>query len=764
MAKTIQNGGEGHPKRKNTEVSYHLGMAHYRFSANGALAKTVFVLTKFPARFLEFIGPGGRYMRSNSQPGDGHASTSGPRPEFWGTILQRGGEELRVEKISDRLTTRLQSSLAVTALQQQIAPLAVRAVASGQLVEWHLPAERLETVLAWLRQHPAVQFASHVYCLQASPRTWVYLTAEMMVQFVPGTSPRAIAQTLTRLGLSVEKPLATIPTAFIVTVTSAAQENPVKLANRLMQMPSVMAAEPNVVVETSTLYRPRDDRYPQQWHLFHRGGSMLAAGSHIDVEKAWDITRGSRSVVIAVSDDGFDLDHPDLQGTGKLVAPIDLKDNDAVPLPLKQDENHGTAVAGLAVGEENGSGIVGVAPGCSFMPIRTTGFVDDASIERLFEEAMRRGAAIISCSWSPASNYFSLTTRQKNAITRAATEGRNGKGCVVIFSAGNANRPLSGSVEENRWPQNALRGLTKWLNGFAVHPDVIAVAASTSLGTKAAYSNWGDHIAVAAPSNNGTPSMALPQVGSVPTGPELLQPTPGLGMVTSDRTQTAGYDTSSYTTTFGGTSSACPVVAGVVGLMLSINPDLTAQEVREILQMTTDKIVDRSTDPQLGLQYGTYDANGHSRWFGYGKVNAYKAVREAQRRAFSNRRVSQVINERNGKGVAIPDNRSTGASSSLSIRQSGRIADLSINVKLEHEFLGDITLVLKAPTGQTVLLQGRTLGSKTELQHTYTLANTPALVAMIGQTAQGTWHLQAIDHAPGATGKLLHWELTLGLD
>ena len=60
---------------------------------------------------------------------------------------------------------------------------------------------------------------------------------------------------------------------------------------------------------------------------------MLAAESHIKVENAWDITRGSRSVVIAVSDDGFDLDHPDLQGVGKLVAPIDLEDGDAVPLP-----------------------------------------------------------------------------------------------------------------------------------------------------------------------------------------------------------------------------------------------------------------------------------------------------------------------------------------------------------------------------------------------------------------------------------------------
>ena len=639
----------------------------------------------------------------------------------------------------------------------------MQAVASGQLVEWQLSEEQLDTTLTWLRQRPEVQFASHVYRLEDSPRTWVYLTSEIMVQFVQGTAPSVIDQLLRSLGLTVEKSLASIPTAFIVRVTAAAVENPIKLANRLLHQPAVMAAEPNVVVETGALYRPRDDRYSQQWHLSHRGGPQLASGSHIYAEEAWNITRGSRSVVIAVSDDGFDLDHPDLQGMGKLVAPIDLKDQDAVPLPLKQDENHGTAVAGLAIGEENGSGIVGVAPGCSFLPIRNTGFVDDATIERLFEEAMRRGADIITCSWAPASNYFPLTTRQQNAITRAATEGRNGKGCVIVFSAGNANRPLSGSVNETRWPQNALSGLTKWLQGFAIHPDVIAVAASTSLGTKAAYSNWGDHISVTAPSNNAPPSMALARLGAVPTGPELMQPTPGLGMVTSDRTQRAGYDVGNYTTTFGGTSSACPVVAGVAGLMLSVNPHLTAREVREILQSTADKIVDRSIDPQLGLHYGTYDGNGHSRWFGYGKVNAFKAVKAAQRRAFQNRRVEQVITEQNSTKLSIPDNHPIGVTDSLDIRQNHRVEDVQVNIHLQHEYLGDISITLVAPSGSAVLLQGRTLGVKTDLNHTYTLSNAPALWVMLGQPAQGSWRLKVVDHAPGATGTLLSWGLTLGL-
>ncbi len=690
-------------------------------------------------------------------------SGSGPDRNLQGEILQRGGEELLLQKVPTRFTTRLTAPTALDSVRQRLNPIAVRAVAGGQLVEWQVAEAALESTLALARRDPRVRFASHVYRLANSPQTWVYLTEQLTVQFAPDTSAQAIEQILSGLGLAIEKPLTGIPNTYVLSVTAVAIENPIKLANRLMALGTVLAAEPNLAIETGGLYRPTDERYPQQWHLFHSGGATLAAGSHISAEAAWDITRGARSVVIAVSDDGFDLNHPDLQGVGKLVAPLDLQDKDAVPLPTKQNENHGTAVAGLAVGEENTIGIVGVAPGCAFLPIRTTGFIDDASIEQLFNEAVRRGADVIVCSWSPAANYFPLTLRQTNALTQAATTGRDGKGCVIVFSAGNANRPVSGTVNETQWPQNALSGPTKWLSGFAIHPDVLAVSASTSLATKAAYSNWGEHIAVAAPSNNAPPSMALPQVGSVPTGPPLNQYLPGLGMVTSDRTQGAGYSGDDYTNTFGGTSSSCPVVAGVAALILSVNPNLTAQQVREILQTTADKIVDRTADPQLGLQYGTYNASGHSQWFGYGKVNAAAAVREAQRRAFAGRRVDRVVAQQNSTAQAIPDNRPGGIESSVAIAATGTVTDLQVDVTLDHEFLGDVSLSLIAPSGGTVTIQGRTLGRRTELRQTYSLATTPVLMRLIGHPAQGTWRLRVVDSAPGATGTLVSWGLTLGV-
>ncbi|MFM7372717.1 MAG: S8 family serine peptidase, partial [Sphaerospermopsis kisseleviana] len=195
--------------------------------------------------------------------------------------------------------------------------------------------------------------------------------------------------------------------------------------------------------------------------------------------------------------------------------------------------------------------------------------------------------------------YFPLSLRQKAAITRAATQGRNGKGCVIVFAAGNANRPIDGTINEQNWPKNILQGKTAWLSGFAVHPDVIAVSASTSLNKKAAYSNWGENISVCAPSNNAPPGMWFQETGFVYTQPTINTSLLGLGMFTTDQLGAAGYNPGNFTNNFGGTSSATPVVAGIAALILSVNPDLTAQQVNRILQETTDKIVDPEPDPQL---------------------------------------------------------------------------------------------------------------------------------------------------------------------
>jgi len=698
-------------------------------------------------------------------PVDPTQAGKGVLPGLEGTVLQRGGEELLLNKVTDRLTICLRDADAAAALAEQWQPQQARDITpqatqvQDVIIEWQLPSNRLDEVLSALRTDESVVYASHVYQPEASPGTYAYVANQLTVQFADGVAIAQIESIACTFGIIRTQALGDSSNTYCFKVGPTARQNPLKIANELVRQPQVLLAEPNIIMAIAPLYRPTDTRYPEQWHLYHRGGRNLVPGSHVFAEKAWDITRGSRSITIAVTDDGFDLSHSDLQGAGKIVAPRDLKNRDSLPTPA-QNENHGTAVAGVALAEETGEGVVGIAPGCSLMPIQTTGYLDDTSIEQLFDWAINQGADIISCSWSAASTYFPLSRRMSSAINKAATKGRGGKGCVVVFSAGNANRPVEGKVEESGWPRNLLRGLTSWLSGFAIHPDVITVSACTSLNRKAAYSNWGRHISVAAPSNNAPPSMSLSE-GTFDTGPPIRQSLPGRVVLTSDRTGSAGYTSDDYTG-FGGTSSACPLVAGVAGLMLSVNPDLTARDVKQLLQRTADKIIDKNPDPQLGQNYGTYDRHGHSFWFGHGKVNAYEAVKGALA-ASPDRTLQNTLSAQNNTPFSIPDNDPRGIFSPVTVSQRGQLQDIKVFIQAAHEFLSDVSFTLISPQGQKILIQGRTLGRQTRLQRTYSFVSTPALRRLLTKEVAGRWQLQVIDHVPGSVGQLKRWELRLGI-
>jgi subtilisin family serine protease len=699
-----------------------------------------------------------------------------------GIVLQRGGEELLLEKLDDRFTlcpddpqVKVQEILHPdhSSWPEGLEIIAQTPIATTNLIEIQVNPRDLEAALAAARSHPQIRFASHVYHLSQDPETVVYVRDQVTAQFAAQVSPDQIQTITESLGLYQPQSIRGMARTFCFRVGIMAQENPIKLANRLQTHAEVLLAETNVIIRHHHCYRPQDDRYPQQWYLQNQGGLGQSEQAHIDIERAWDISRGDRAIVIAVTDDSIDLNHPDFQGSGKIVAPRDLADQDFLPLPELTTDNHGTAVAGVAVAEENGRGIVGVAPDCALMPIRTTGFLDDESIETLFHWATDHGAAVMCCSWGPGALRFPLSLRQRAAITEAATMGRGGKGCVIVFAAGNFNRPLNATTHEAGWPDNALGGETTWLNGFAIHPDVITVSACTSLAQKAAYSNWGAEIFISAPSNNGPPVIWLPQTGFIQTPPAITTGLRGNGVVTTDRTGDLGYTPSDFTDTFGGTSSAAPVVAGVVGLILSVNPQLTVREVKDILRQTADKIVDPEPDPQLQLRLGTYENDGHSPWFGYGKVNAFRAVQAAQQRLKSPAPAQRQVKQVSLASLSIPDPGTI--SSELVVTETGQLQTIAVEVAIDHEFLGDLEIWLIAPSQAPnhspnhspnhppILLQDRTLGRQTRLQQTYTLETTPTLRYLLDQPIQGTWILQVRDWVPKHTGILNQWTLHLGV-
>lgn len=684
-------------------------------------------------------------------------------PQQQGLILQRGQAELLLRKLDDRLTVAFRNPDVdlleiVPGLMYRPLPLLRK---DFQMQEVILPPEDLETVLASARASDEILFASHVYQLAYSLDSFVYLTNQITIQFEKKLSDNEYRGFGDRHGLNLLRPVLGLDNTFLYELTKNAAVNPIKLANQLQTLPGVNLAEANVILpqESLSVTLPKEPLFKDQWYLHAPDPNHPEKPQGMDVVGAWALTKGDRSVVVAVADDAIDINHPDFQGEGKIVAPYDFANHDFVPSPDHNQESHGTACAGLAVAEETGAGIIGVAPECALMPLKTTGYIDDDSIEALFHWAVENGADVISCSWNAAAINFPLSLRQSAAIHYAATEGRDGKGCVVVFAAGNANRPLDGVIYERGWHNDMLYGPTAWLNGYATHPDAIAVGACTSQNRKAIYSNWGSEISVCAPSNNAPPLMWFAEHGLLPTAPEVQEDLAGLGILSTDAMGELGYSDGHVTQDFGGTSAACPLVAGVAALMLSINPMLSAAEVKSILETTADKITDPRRDRQLGLQLGTYDAQGHSRWFGYGKVNARKAVQAANNQFVDVEEPQFFAEETNDLEMDIPDGDSSGITSVVSFAEVGRIKDVEITVEIEHAYLGDVDVYLRAPHGKVFMVQNRTLGNQTHLKKTYSPANTPSLAGVLGEDMTGEWALWVADHVAADEGTLKQWSI-----
>jgi len=539
-----------------------------------------------------------------------------------GNYIWRGGQQIELEKEEEFFTAIVRDEKDLERVRSLPGVKEVQPV-QNRIYKVQVARDQRDGAMERFRSEEVEGICHHAYRPKGDPGTRYYLTDQIVVKFKPDVSRAAIESILTEAGVRLLKEYPGSPPAFLLQVTRSAGKNPIKVANALAEREEVAYAEPNLVNRFQSFYIPQDAYFDRQWHLRSWDGPELVADADVSATEAWDVTRGSRNVVIALIDDGFDLSHPDFTGQGKVVNPKDYVDGDSNPFPVTaHGDYHGTPCAGVALAEENGQGVVGVAPGCAFMPVRFPLSADDDFLWEIFDYVGKR-ADVISCSWGPPPVYAPLGQLLTDKFHELATTGGpRKKGCVIVFAAGNYNAPLNDPNNTGfRW-RHPVYGIQETkgaiLNGNAAHPDVIAVAASTSLNKKAVYSNWGREISVCAPSNNFHPLN--PQT-----------PLPGRGIWTTDNEQfgegfTGG---SRFTGRFGGTSSATPLVAGIAALVISANPDLTAAQVKQILQETADKITDPDPDPILGLKKGSYDANGHSEWFGFGRVNAAKAVQRA---------------------------------------------------------------------------------------------------------------------------------------
>ena len=640
--------------------------------------------------------------------------------------LRRGDTDIVLRKSPDRFAVRLKKGVGKdsSVMKHSIGNLEegaihIESAVSERMEIFSIEASKMEGALDRLRADPENEIVTHMYTADSTPEGVFIPTGRMTLQFSPDLNQSARETILRKHGLEIERELDYLPHGYVVMLTSASTQNPIKIAQILQKKSGILVAEPDLSFKVSFKFKPGDTLYKKQWHLNNTGDSTgLLAGADVKAEDAWDHTLGSRTISICVMDDGFDLSHPDFNAPGKIVAPKDFGEDDTDPSPGFPDDNHGTACAGVALAEQNGTGVVGLAPGCALMPVRTSGWLSDDSIENLFQYAMDHHADVISCSWAASAAYFPLSTRMNGIIHKAATQGRsNRKGCVIFFAAGNESAPLKGSKEGVEYHQ-----------GFALHPDVVAVAASNSLDEQSYYSNYGEEISVCAPSSGS----------------------PGRGIVTTDRRGKLGYEGGDYTYSFGGTSSSTPLCAGLAGLILSVDPDLTSFNVRRILRQSADKI-DKAN--------GAYNAKGHSVKYGYGRINARAALDMAigaHKKSLS----SKTLSMEHVVKIPIPDLGEVTDSMFLSIEES--ILEIEISVDIRHTWRGDLSVILQPPGLNEITLQDRTGGGADNLLKTYRSSDHPVLFQpLVNKEARGEWKLKIADHAKNDHGILHKWGITV---
>lgn len=348
--------------------------------------------------------------------------------------------------------------------------------------------------------------------------------------------------------------------------------------------PDVAWAEPNYVRRAQIV--PDDEEYELQWHY-----------EQINLPDAWDTTTGSDNIIVAVLDTGILSGHPDL--AGRLIPGYDFvtslsrsQDGDGIDPdsedpgddPRNQSSSfHGTHVAGTVGAATNNSiGVAGVTWQTRIMPVRVLGAGGGTSSE--VAQGIRFAAGLANSSDTvpdePAHVInMSLGGSGTSQIEQDAITDARAAGVVVIAAAGNDS-------SSDIYSPASLDG-------------VISVSAVAVTGQKASYSNYGESVDVAAPGGEFWDSDGDDKLDAVRS--------------------TLGDDSGDFTYRYyQGTSMASPHMAGVVALMLAMNPALTPDDIDMLLAGTHPDTSTRITT-DLGRE-------GRDDKFGHGLINAAAAV------------------------------------------------------------------------------------------------------------------------------------------
>lgn len=393
-----------------------------------------------------------------------------------------------------------------------------------------------------------------------------YRSGEMIVKFKESSNPKAAKvdaeakKVLTKM-LSNETSISSVKNLGFTNTKLVKFKNnkkPDELTKVLKTKykSSIEYAEPNYILYASDIkssWVPSDSYYNNLWGLSNKGQAIVGqsglAGIDINAQKAWDITKGSNSVVVAVIDSGVDYDHPDLKNNiwiNNKEIPDNYIDDDSNGYiddvngwdfywnnNDPDDYNgHGTHVSGTIAAASNSSGVVGVAPNVKIMPLRFInssgeGTVSDAI--KAIDYATKMGAKILNNSWGGASYSQALYDAIKNSNT------------LFVAAAGN-----DGLNTDNSPTYPASYDLS----------NILSVAAIDNKGNLASFSNYGVN----------TVDVAAPGVNIYSTTP---------------------YNSYQY---YSGTSMATPHVSGEAALVFSKNPSTNPLTIKNIIMKSVVKL------------------------------------------------------------------------------------------------------------------------------------------------------------------------------
>jgi len=553
-----------------------------------------------------------------------------------------------------------------------------------------------EVAIMLLVSDPHVEYVAPLF---SSNGETVAVIPEIVVRLRDKDQLEALEAACQQLGHQITRPLEFTDLEFLIHPRAKNADDVFRAVAELSALDIVDWAVPNLAFRLIQCGRliPDDEYFPNQWHLDETEDFGWPGLDDINAPEAWEITVGDPNIVVALIDNGIDMNHPDLKDNiwvNEHETPDNGLDDDGNGYiddcrgwDFSRDDNnphdssnpHATCCAGLiAARGNNGIGVTGVTWNCKLMPVQMIqegeliySYVADERIATGIRWAASHGADIM-CIPSGSKSTYKTTYSAIKDVTEPGGIGRGGKGCVVVCAAGNNRGPII-------YP--------------AAYDETIAVS----------YWNRGHYV-----DNLKTPAR----------GPELdlVAPScawgcwekqwyedPNIGIwTTAVRNRNTGwyfgcpseaYNIPYYTNTMWGTSAACPIVAGVAALVLSVDPNLTGDQVKGILFESAWK------DSEITVW--------HEAW-GFGSVDARAAVEMASNPPLLPRTL-YVDDD-------APADPSPGVSAfRSSVEESVSLDELSDPLEdgsLEHPFDAIQEAISKAVPGDTVIvLPGTYIGA-----------------------------------------------------